>query len=64
MDNEFSVLNSSIIESDHLSYQQKYYIITKEKIKKYQKEYYQNKKSTSKNFEFSIIFKKVTLFGD
>ena len=27
---------------NHLSYQQKYYIVNKEKIKKYQKEYYQN----------------------
>lgn len=47
---------------NHLSYQQKYYIVNKEKIKKYQKEYYQIKKGCNKNYTMNIRYGKFILF--
>ena len=41
-------------QNSHLSYQQLYYIKNKEKIKQYQRTYYQTKKGSSKNYIMEI----------
>ena len=45
----------------HLSYQQKYYINNKERIKRYQKTYYQTKKGSKKDYVFEIQVGKFIL---
>jgi len=47
----------------HLSYQKKYYLINKDKIKAYQKAYYQNKK-TPNHKSITITKGKFILFKD
>tara|TARA_R110000787_G_scaffold239712_1_gene346010 strand:- start:506 stop:694 length:189 start_codon:yes stop_codon:yes gene_type:complete len=62
MDNLDNIDN--IDNNKYLSYQQKYYIKNKIKIKNYQKIYYQNKKSNSRNYNLTITRGKFILFKD
>ena len=41
-------------QNPHLTYQQLYYIKNREKIKSYQRNYYQDKKGNNKNYYFEI----------